>query len=590
MSYHFYINIFYINLYQSLEININACHINHGKCLSSVVIFNLMPTRWTCNCTSVYSINMTDHGKCSSSVVIFNLMPTRWTCNYTSVYSINMTDHGKCSSSVVIFNLIPTRWTCNYTSVYSINMTDHGKCSSSVVINLMTHTERVLYFNFSTLNSHTTEKYLRKCDCSCEPNKLCAELIESETRTLLLLDVGRTDQPGDYSEVYGAFNPILCGYYSHITIIMAQSSGRGGVFNTSQVVKAMNFSTPHKVRFENFTVEEAQTLCKYLELEEKYDVLTNKTNNNPLLLRIMSMTASSKNWIEHAEGTLRPIIQDYVIQTFELLETIDKRHFTAEACNLTPYFLRCSMNGAKVSIDFLHLFLVNFVYLEGLCYIPNHDVMEEGQDFAICSAFPGVEQIVAQKVVSYMICNNADDMMKIPQVLGFSFQLKFYGEFCKIQTMKIMYKTDIGDQQLLLINTSGCYEILSTEMHGFLFNLPLIHPAIDYVSFFKVSGISWLIFFQISLSPYVCHGSKYKDIDQKYPKSELFKDCTILEYYTDYFHTENVLFVYFSPKEIGIPSSLEKHAKVKLSRKVHIGYIVEDHSCLLTQLKRNADS
>jgi len=41
---------------------------------------------------------------------------------------------------------------------------------------------------------------------------------------------------------------------------MAQSSGRGGVFNASQLVKAMNYSTPHKVWFENFTVEEAQTL------------------------------------------------------------------------------------------------------------------------------------------------------------------------------------------------------------------------------------------------------------------------------------------------------------------------------------------
>ena len=231
----------------------------------------------------------------------------------------------------------------------------------------------------------------------------------------------------------------------------------------------------------------------------------------------------------------------------------------------------------------------NFVYLEGLCYIHNHDELED-QDFAICSAFTGVGQLVAQKVVSYMTCSNADDMMKIPQVLGFSFQLKFYNEFHKIQTMKIMYKTDIGDQRLLLINTSGCFEILSTKMHGFLFNLPLTHPAIYYVGFFKVNGISWLIFFQISLSPYVHHGSKYKDIDQKYPKSELFKDCSrILEYYTDYFHTENLLFVYFLPKETGIPSSFEKHAKVKLSRNVHIGYIVEDHSCLLTQLKRNAD-
>ena len=38
-------------------------------------------------------INATDHdsdGKCSSSVVVLNLLPTRWTC--TSVCSISTTD------------------------------------------------------------------------------------------------------------------------------------------------------------------------------------------------------------------------------------------------------------------------------------------------------------------------------------------------------------------------------------------------------------------------------------------------------------------------------------------------------------------
>ena len=54
------------------------------------------------------------------------------------------------------------------------------------------------------------------------------------------------------------------------------------------------------------------------------------------------------------------------------------------------------------------------------------------EDFAICSTFPGVKQLVVQKVVSYMNCN-VDGVMKIPQVLGFYFQLKFYDKFCKIQ-------------------------------------------------------------------------------------------------------------------------------------------------------------
>jgi len=70
--------------------------------------------------------------------------------------------------------------------------------------------------------------------------------------------------------------------------------------------------------------------------------------------------------------------------------------------------------------------------------------------------------------------------------------------FARYKTMEIMYKTD-NDEQQLQITTLGCCESLATTMPNCLFNLPLTHPTIDYVGFFKVNGISWLIFFQISL-------------------------------------------------------------------------------------------
>ena len=83
---------------------------------------------------------------------------------------------------------------------------------------------------------------------------------------------------------------------------MAQSSGRGGVFNASQLVKAMNYSTPHKVRFENFTVD---------------------------------------TWIEHVESykiTLHKHSSFYI-------ERIDKRHFTAEYYTLCNTL--CNSNKKK---------------------------------------------------------------------------------------------------------------------------------------------------------------------------------------------------------------------------------------------------
>jgi len=93
-------------------------------------------------------------------------------------------------------------------------------------------------------------------------------------------------------------------------------------------------------------------------MEEKYNFLKNKTNNIPYLLHVGSMIASCENWIEQTEEALKPIIQDYVTQTFELLEEIDIRQFT---CNLTPYFLWHSINGARVPMNYLSLFLMNFL-------------------------------------------------------------------------------------------------------------------------------------------------------------------------------------------------------------------------------------
>ena len=56
---------------------------NDGK---GGIAFDLLPTRWIC--TDMCSISVTNNdGKCSCCVILFGLhvLPTRWTCDCTSV-------------------------------------------------------------------------------------------------------------------------------------------------------------------------------------------------------------------------------------------------------------------------------------------------------------------------------------------------------------------------------------------------------------------------------------------------------------------------------------------------------------------------
>jgi len=134
------------------------------------------------------------------------------------------------------------------------------------------------------------------------------------------------------------------------------------------------------------------------------------------------------------------------------------------------------------------------------------------------------------------------------------------------------------------MQSCGCSEEIINKRHNCLYNLPATHPAIDYIGVFEQDCVKskWLVFFQISLSLYSAHGSKYKDINRMYPKSEIFVNCTILKYYTDYFQTFKVIFVYFSPKEEGIPNSMLKRRKLN----VYLGYIVDEEDSYITQLEK----
>lgn len=95
---------------------------------------------------------------------------------------------------------------------------------------------------------------------------------------------------------------------------------------------------------------------------------------------------------------------------------------------------------------------------------------------------------------------------------------------------------------------------------GVLYKLYSSHPAVDFVEELEVkNGKSYLTFFQLLVSSYVQHQNKVWHLQEKYDKFVEFKEQSVLNYYKSMSNTTEVLYVYISPKEAGIPSSLQKH-------------------------------
>ena len=92
--------------------------------------------------------------------------------------------------------------------------------------------------------------------------------------------------------------------------------------------------------------------------------------------------------------------------------------------------------------------------------------------------------------------------------------------------------------------------------NGVLIKFYPSHPAVDFVGELQVGNDIYLNFFQLSVSSYLKHHSKVWHLLEKHDN---FKNFKTLDYYKLLYEATKALFVYTSPKEEGLPSSLKKH-------------------------------
>lgn len=451
----------------------------------------------------------------------------------------------------------------------------------TLAVEMTDNKERVLYFSSFTLDfSYKIKKdYLMACGFSCEYDDLCTEIMNEEVngqekKLTLFLDLGKGDYPGDSLPLINQFRPIIHGNYG-VQVIVALSSGEGGLFKEDQLLQ--NFmSCATKIRFKNFSHNEALTFCRsFPGMEAKYSDLSELSNNNPgLLYRLEEFCSEEKDWKQHMKASADVHIHTFISETFKNLVEMEKRNFMHQGCKLTPYFLKCAANGDDVPLTYKSDFLVSFVFSEGICYTVKE------RCFNISLTFPGSEFQILQEVKQSMGNNSSAEEQKISQILGYKFQLEFFRVCSSQQTFVIHYKKPGCSGDTLRGLQLVCLDTLQSVVGNCLMPLRPAHPVIDYVGVID----EYIIFFQISLSLYIHHESKFKDINRKYSKSPEFVEKTVLEYYRDYFNKSKVIFIYVSPKEKNeIPNSLNTHAiNLKLAE-VYLGCIVlETNSPLAT--------
>ena len=85
----------------------------------------------------------------------------------------------------------------------------------------------------------------------------------------MLLDFGKGDYTGDNEPLINRFKMIIRGNHDHIKVIVALSSGRGGIFNKDEFLRSL-VSNGKSVPFINFSDKEASAFCICTDMHVYY--------------------------------------------------------------------------------------------------------------------------------------------------------------------------------------------------------------------------------------------------------------------------------------------------------------------------------
>ena len=261
------------------------------------------------------------------------------------------------------------------------------------------------------------------------------------------MNFGRDVNPDSHNVIKDTFQDICLGNHSNVILIIALSSGGGGIFSDNKFYQFLKKPLSRRFKFASFSDNEASKFLSYNKnsrIEKStVDKVMKITNNNPTLL---CFYLQSDIDIVTFRAEVSHFVFEYISETLqELIKCVDKQFH--EGYSLTPYFLKCAVTNSGIPKEFWESFLNSWgVHFE-------HPTSLVGEsNFCIHLNFPGSEEIIANVMESFVTKPTTDDQKKIPQVLGFRFQIQF---FCKITKINIMLEMRTKDLELQCSCTLG---------------------------------------------------------------------------------------------------------------------------------------
>ena len=422
----------------------------------------------------------------------------------------------------------------------------------------------VLYFTESSISETCgiTKAYLDANKVTCSVDRIAGHLVQSKDRKFVVCaDIGKCNDP-EGNKLLALLRPLL-GNHRNIRLIIAHSSGEGVDERNKAFYKKLNMFGSKMLTLTNFSEEEAKYFIDMNELNEiNFDHLKRITNFNPLLLSKVKR-AKTQRWKDkfdtvfqqHLHASIQREIEDHTISTFHVADKKLRTDFLGRLSQ-TDYFLYHAKNGIPLKFKELCQFELSWVCQDGHCYVSEYD--EENQQFMIALNFPNSDQIISKKIEALVECMNMEEALSASQ-LGCHFELELYRAFSRTGNLVIAFGEP--EESLMLKINFCCDDPFSTLLVGCLNKLYHQHPAIDFVGLLRDENEKlYLLMMQVSISSYADHQAKLFHLNKTYNRYDEFKTTKVLDYYKNMCsEIHQVIYVYVSPKEHYIPTSLRKH-------------------------------
>ena len=390
-------------------------------------------------------------------------------------------------------------------------------------------------------------------------------LEETRNSWVLLIDLSSISQTATENRA-NIVGILAFASVSNNFVVVSHTSGGGCLLERStplgRKLAALEGNYEHKELLP-FTEAEASIFWECCSDKKIINVsdLQRLTNYNPYLLKKCARVGNIRN----AQGVVLHEVKVMCDHVLASLLNNDSFWYTrnTETC---VYMLHIAAHHEKASTeDYYHAYRGSWLAMEGITYIA-----EENDEF-FCPRlnFPGIDDILMSHL--YEMAETSTNVTYNEVMKGYLFEDKFLSP--ALGELFVTYIPGGSDKAATaVLDVNSCITTnkeIDSLVVGCVVHLTKTHPVIDAVARLKDrQGQEWLLFIQVSLSPYNKHKSNATHLRTK--EKPFVTRCKGL-------CADDVkcMYLYISPSTVST-SDFMNVKKSKLPADMYLGIVTED--------------